>query len=316
MENTWLYTQNPFDNSTKTNFKKFFEISQFHLNALQTKAGDLFFDGLILDYRPKHNAYALLYNNWQTSEGMHKGKTSLFEDLIEEESNTRARQWDVALQNVYPQDSPRYVEMFPNRRAPFQKGSRDERVNAVQNLSLAIGADPALAAVKLDVDAFHTSLLDARNAQQGTITITDELSEDLNNARVTAAQFMYKNLGALINKYYNDTDAIAPYFDLDKIRSHEQISFTGHVAGNTTKNVFKRTLDPENKIQIKNTGTVALTFCIVPEKNDVCALPAINVAPDEDEIIEVGLLGNVPESKYFNVTNGTATEGNFEITIL
>jgi hypothetical protein len=316
MQTPWQYIQNPFDNSTKDNYKKFFEISQHHLNALNTRIGDAFFDALIADYLPKHNGYRDLYNLHQTSEGTQKGKTATFEQLLDTESSTKIREWDIAIQGVHAQGSGRYIELLPNRRKPFQSGTRDERVNAVRNLSLAIGTDAALAAVKTDVDAFYGELTLARSTQQTTITATSEFSEDLEDARVVGAQGMYKNLGALMNKYYNDTDAIVPFFDLEKIRTHEQVQFIGSVIANSTLNIFKRTVEGTQKVRIINTGTVALTFCFANEKNDVCALPSITVAPGEEEIVDASLLGNVPGSKFFNVTNNAAVEGDYEVTLL
>lgn len=317
MKEPWQFAQNPIDNVTKGNYLKMLKISTWHINALKAKAGDAYYDALILDYDPLHIKYVNEYNKWDTSIGTHVGGTASFEELITLLSGTKAEDWDIAIQAVYRRDSPQYLALLPHYRKDFQSGSNESRVNAVKNLSTAIGTDAALAAVKASVDAFLLLLNNARSAQQGDLSETSDFSEDVEVARVDAAEGQYRDLGSLMNKFYKTPLAIEPFFDLANIRKAAQTEFTGTVKKGALKNIFKRTLAPTDQISLTNTGDVVLKFAIVAEKNDAIGTVFIRVEPGEEETVPASALGNVPENKFLNVKNDDpALAGKFKIVIL
>ena len=317
MKEEWQYTQNQFDNVTKDTYLKMVKISTKHINALKAKAGDPYYDQLIADYEPLHEAFLEEYNGWKVSQGSHVGGTKSFEDLLDDLSSIKAEEWDIKIQVVYKRDTGPYLALLPNYRKPFQSGSRDARVNAVKDLSLAIGTDAALATVKADVDAFHQLLVDAREAQQGELTNTGDFSEDVEMARVAAAEGQYRSLGSLMNKFYKTPKAIEPFFDLANIRKSEQTEFTGTVKKTALKNIFKRTLEPADEIKITNTGDVTLKFAIVAEKNDAIGAVFVTVAAGEEQTVPASALGDVPGSKYLKVKNDdAASSGKFTVEIL
>jgi hypothetical protein len=317
MKQSWHYVQNVFDNVTKGNYLLMLKISTWHINALKAKAGDPYYDQLIADYQPLHDAVVDEYNKWSTSKGTHVGGTASFEDLLELLSGTKAEDWDIAIQAVYRRDTPQYLALLPNYRKPFQKGSRDARVNAVNNLITAIGTDAALAALKAQLVIFLGLLNAARTAQQSALSNTGDFSEDVEVVRIAAAEGQYRSLGSLMNKFYKTPVAIEPFFDLLNIRKASQTEFTGTIKKEIVETIFKRTLEPETEIRLINEGTVALKFAFVPEKNDPIGAAFLLVQPGEEEVVAASSLGNVPESKYLNVKNdSTIVDGKFTVEIL
>src|SRR5260221_12572207 len=101
MKRLWIFLQNVFDNCTKGNFKKMLGISPQHYNSIKAKAGNPFFDALILVYEPTHQVYVDGYNAWDASGGTHEGGTASLEDQIRELSSTHIETWDIAIQTVY-----------------------------------------------------------------------------------------------------------------------------------------------------------------------------------------------------------------------
>lgn len=317
MKQDWRFVQNVFANVTKGNYLKMLKISTWHINALKAKAGDPYYDALIADYQPLHDAVVAEYNKWNTSKGTHVGGTASFEDLLKLLSGTKAEDWDIKIQGVYRRDTPKYLALLPNYRKPFQSGSNEARVDAVNNLSTAIGTDASLATEKADVVAFHTLLTDARTAQQGDISDTSDFSEDVEQARVAAADGQYRDLGSLMNKFYTTPKAIEPFFDLANIRNASQAEFTGTIKKEALKNIFKRTVEPAINFRLINNGAAPLKFAFVPEKNDAIGTAHVLVQPGEEEIVPGSALGNVPSSKYFNVKNDDAAlDGKFTVEIL
>lgn len=317
MKQEWRFVQNVFDNVTKGNYLRMLKISTWHYNALKAKTGDPYFDALFADYELLHNAYMTEYNNWFTSKGTHVGGTASFVDLLNQLSGAKAEEWDIKIQAVYRRDTPQYLALLPNYRIPFQSGPRDARVMAVQNLATAIGADAALALVKDDVVAFHKLLVDARTAQQGDLSSTGDFSEDVEKARIAAAQGQYRSLGSLMNHFYLTPEAIESFFDLANIRTAPQAEFTGTIKKEVLENIFKRTLEPAAQIRLINTGDAPLKFAFVPEKNDPIGAAFLLVQPGEEEIVSASALGNVPSSKYLNIKNDdVALDGKFKVEIL
>lgn len=317
MKQPWRYVQNVFDNVTKGNYLLMLKISTWHINALKAKAGDPYYDALIADYQPLHDAVVAEYNKWSTSKGTHVGGTASFEDLLEELSGIKAEDWDVAIQAVYRRDTPKYLALLPNYRGPFQKGSRDARVNAVNNLITAIGTDAALAALKAQVVTFLGLLNAARTAQQSALSNTGDFSEDVEVVRIAAAEGQYRDLGSLMNKFYQTPTAVEPFFDLLNIRKASQTEFTATIKKEVLENIFKRTLEPDAELRFTNIGDAALKLAMLPEKNDPIGAVFLLLQPGEEEIVPASSLGNVPSSKYLNVKNDNASlDGKITVEIL
>lgn len=317
MKQDWRFAQNVFGNVTKGNYLKMLKISTWHINALKAKAGDPYYDALIAAYQPLHDAVEAEYNKWDTSKGTHVGSTASFEELLKMLSEIKAEDWDVAIQNIYRRDTPKYLSLLPHYRKSFQSGSNEARVNAVKNLSKAIGTDAALATVKADVDAFILLLNKARTDQQGDLSDTSDFSEDFEEARVAAAEGQYRDLGSLMNKFYKTPKAIEPFFDLANIRKAPQAEFTGTVNKGALKNIFKRTVQPATEFRLINNGAAPLKFAFVSEKNDDIGATHVLVLAEEEETVPASALGKVPEDKFFKVKNDDAAlDGKFTIEIL
>lgn len=93
---------------------------------------------------PLSAAFNEAYQSWSTGKGLQKGKTTSLYSQFKLLSSQKIEDWDIAIQQVYKQNTPQYVSLLPNRRKPFQTGSQESRINAVGTLSEAIGADAAL----------------------------------------------------------------------------------------------------------------------------------------------------------------------------
>jgi len=303
MAKSWSFIENPFLNKTKRSYRKMKKLGEYTLAALLPHNGNAFFDGLIASLQPLVNAYNAAYNAWLVSRGAQKGKTMTVDELLKDLSGELIRRWDVAIQGVYPQNTPQYITLLPNRRTPFQNGSKQQRKAAVLALSTAIGADAALTSVKTQVDDFYEDLHDADTEQQGSLSTTGGNSDEVELARIELGIGMYGVMALLMNNYKETPEQVENFFDLETLRSKEQELFTGEIAPSATELVFTRTLAPTDSIRLQNLGETPLRFALLPEENDSIGAVYIEVAAGEEETVTAAQLGTVPGNRFLKVKN-------------
>lgn len=300
----WIFLQNPMLHSTENSYRNAAKISEFHFGALQSQAGNPFFDGLITAYSPLHSGFMTAYQDWKNSFGQQQSKTLTLTQLLSLLRNTKIRNWDVAIQNVYAINTAQYKALLPSRRVPFQNGNQTDRVSAVKTLSLAIGSDASLATVKTDVDAFYTQLNTALTAQKGGLAGKLTGSDAVEAARVAMCTGQYANLGALIQHFAATPDNIGQYFDLLAIRDGAQVIFTGDTNPGQTETIVKHTFNSSGSVRLQNTGTVDLKFFLSATQDGPSGALTVIVSAGTETTVAITALGDITNT-YLNVFNAS-----------
>lgn len=213
----WVYFSNPFYVQTQKNYKNFFALSSNHLASLEEAAKtSALIERLVDDYQPLHEAFSEVYVEWQSAKGLLKGLTAQV-DKKQETLVKRIGKWDVRLQTVFYQDTPEYQALLPQKRKPFQSGSREQRLQALKVFAKNLARYPQLAALQKEVGSFYQAFVDLREQQQRQQTTITRTAEILKGCHQRAAVQMYRNLGMLI--YIYDTGyELASFFKLSLIR--------------------------------------------------------------------------------------------------
>jgi len=317
---TWKFLINPFLVVGSKSRTKAITMSTYTNGALDARKTDPFFGPLFTFYKTLHLALLAEDSQWHTQIGTQKGSTASLDALLDQLSPGKIYGWDLAVQNIYAKGTPGYIAVFPQGHKPFQTGGKDERVTAVETLSGSLGvatAPPAFAPIKTDVDTFLTLIQNARTAQTGAKSSTGTESDQASAADINAMIGLYKVLGACINQFGSTPAVIEPLFDLATLRSIEQTAFAGHVPVSSNKNIFKRTLQPTDKVSLKVNSVEALTFYFAEEANDAPGALSVTVQGFEEEIVPAEQLGNVPSAAFFKIQNqSTLLEGQFEVELL
>jgi hypothetical protein len=317
----WHYLQNQFDNATDGSFRLMLTVTNDHYAKLQAQQADADILALLNRTQPVHEGYLDQYSAWKSSEGLYKAATDATEALLEQLSSTLARQWDTAIMVQYDKGTSEHTALLPNGRIPFQQGTRDERVAAVKTLGLTLADFAPLAALKVLVDDFHTTLKDARDAQQSKEQLADQQRTDMETARLAIAVMQYRNLGSLIDKFGATPDQVFNYFEVSLLQRKATDTpptveeFSGTVGPMSTANITSG-ISPKATIIITNTGTVALRFCDAPDGITACTVNGMDVPP-----------GGVFEAKgsdfpnstnvFLNVTNNDPSiEGNYNVEVV
>jgi hypothetical protein len=265
-------------------------------------------------FDPINDALATAYASRISAAGLQKGKTASLNSLIDELRSERIGEWDIQIQIVHRKDTPRYTELLPEGRAPFQKGRQAERIAEVEALADRMGAEAALATLKTEVLAFHQSLTLAENTQEGAKGATEGSSSAMEAAVQAAAVGLFSVYGGLVQLFAEEPERIGDYFNMELILDREQRDFTGTVAAAATKNIAKRTLAPDAQLRLVNTGTTPLRFFLAEEKNDGAGALSVLVASLEDVTIAASSLGTGP---FLNVTNESSEgPGKYELVML
>ena len=311
-KDTWTFTSNPFDNSTKGSFKKMLIISTYTDATLHAHNSDPAIAPLYTVYHPLHLAYVDKYDLWIESGGLHKGATVGLTDLLAQLSNPLIEDWDTAISQFYHKGSARHTELLPDGHAPFQAGSKETRINAVKSLVIAMGTDTNLTALKVTVNAFYNTLIAARDSQQGRIGGTGDLSALVEAARLACAQGLMKAYGGLVVLYFTDLKKIEPFFDLETIQSKPQKEYYRHITAGTSQYIFSHSFKEADKMKVKNTGTVDLRIFLSHHKTGILQAGTLVPAGSEMEITG-SQLGDIKSNRYVIVTNEAIADGSIEI---
>jgi hypothetical protein len=312
----WSYLQNQFNNSTQGSFALMLNLSNDHIAKLEAQQADADIAALLARTQPLHIDYVKIYTRWKSASAIRKGATLKVDQLLAELSSLKIKQWDIQIQGQFLDGTPEYMGLLPEKRGPFQKGAKDQRINAVEALSLRLGDYPALAATQADVDAFRAQLIDARDTQQQKEQLIDQGSDDLEAARVKLATMMYGNLGVLMDKYRDTPDYINNYWEVSLMQSTPPPTreFSGPVAADATVNITE-TVGPNTKVVLTNAGYTSLTFCMAATNADACTT-GVQVNPGDTVEVERASLGE-DEDANLNVTNMSPdTEGTYSVEVI
>jgi hypothetical protein len=263
METTWHYLSNQFLSVTKTSFKKTLKLSNYHEAMLKKAMVDQPLDGdwalLHGRYLPLHSAYVATYNQWKREGGQKKSESLNVKQLLAQ-LPAKINRWDVLVQLQYGKSTPAYKAIFPQGRKPFNRGGKTANINALGVLSKNMEGDPALAAIKSDVDLVFSQMKNAQNAQHSAKGATKSKSEKTHEARVAAMKMQHQNLGFLINKIPDSNQTIASFFELSLLRRHNQVIFKGQLKASATKAVLTHTFVEDDKLALQVNGPGPISF--------------------------------------------------------
>lgn len=227
----WTFVSNTFEVNTKKSHRMAMTLfADFHAK-LKNEQDDAQIAAMFAEFDNVYQVYSQLYAQWNTSESTYHGKTAGFEQIIQEELPIELRKWEGKVRAVFYEDSPTEIEIFPNKRAPFQSGTYEERISAIRGLSAKLSEYPELMNVQLDIEAFYNQINLVRITQQEKEGNVSKFSDKIENQRLVVCDIMYGILGQLMHKYRSSRHEITRFFDLSLLRQ----STTGNDAEEETE---------------------------------------------------------------------------------
>jgi hypothetical protein len=312
METQWKYLDIQFIVATRDNYKKAVKLSNYHDAALNVaKNTEALLVPVYNRYHPLHLTLNLEYDEWKSAGGAQEGQTLNVKQVLAA-GLAEIDIWDPQIQVLYPKTTPRYKSIFPDGRKPFNSGSITDRVNAFNTLSLNIGADVALAAIKAQVDARYIALDTAHDTQEAAKGTTKAQSAQVEVARIAAMNMQYRNLGFVMDTYFDRLEEMADMlFDQQTLRDHRQTEFTGTLDPNETKAVLVRTFLADDELKLKSNGNADIKFYLASSSGATNST-AVSVLANQEITIQISAF-NVPDygtHRFLTAVN----QSNSEIT--
>lgn len=316
MSKNWHYASNQFEVVTNENTKLLAILAPDHQSRMKALAADAIISSLNARTEPLTLAFNTSYQNWLTANGVYRGATLAFENMLSELLKTKIKKWDILVQVEYIEGTPEYISIFPKGRAAFNSGPYDVRINEVKALGDNLAAYASLAAVKTEVDTEYVNLLNARNTQQQKEELVREKSSLLATAKKNMCNMMYANLGILMDKYNETPEQIEMFFELELIMKppKEKNTFSGTVAGGDTVNILEGGFDDNTEFQLYNSGDTTLLFFTATSPT-ITSGDGFKLEPKTNATVLASSLGQ-PGNTCLNVFNVDASnQGSWSVII-
>ena len=326
MATNWIFTSNTFEVQTRDNFKKMLTLSLDHYGKLVAAANT---EPAIIplrdDYAPLNLAYQNIYAAWKGAEGTHEGST-LNLQLLMELLNADIRTWEGTVRYVFPEDSPNEKSIFPNKRAPFQTGTYEQRISAVKTLAEKLATfttQPLLVTLSATVQSFYNTIEAVRLGQTGDeINITMQAMV-LEEQRKACAVGMYGNLGRLIYLNRNSPVDTEQFWDLTLLRNLTGEPYKEDMTINPetvkTVSLSDAQLDEigaNTGIKLQNTSTASVTLKAgFSEEAGTAPSFALAITPASQQQLTASELGWSSDKKYLVIQNESSETGTMKVEV-
>jgi len=313
------YCQNSFLSASENSKKLLLNIAKDHDYRISAVVADPDIVAIYNSIHPVVEQYSSQYVQYKISKASHHSSTVTVEDLFALLSPKKIRVWDASVISCFDSDTAEYAGVFPQGRAPFYSGDREERVAALEALQGALIPYPDLVATLVDIEQTTTEMRTQILIQKQKEEILRLTGVELERQRIILCNQLYSNVGKLMSKFKDSPDNVANYFDFEMlrhpVRSREQI-ISGTVAGGATKNLLSQDFTADMEFTIENSGNTDLSFALVPTVSGDCSLTGVILHPAEILDFTAVELGDI-NNKFFNVTNIYPSEqGRYSVTFI
>lgn len=313
---TWHFLINSFDVATQNSRKLMTIIAADHLAKLSAMRSDAEIARLQERFAPFQQLFSDKYAAWLSAKGLYKGETERVQNLLDELTSLKVKQWSVKIQNEYLEGTPDYTALLPSGRAPFQNGPKDSRITELKGLRDRLSKYPKLEELKKDVELFMLSLEEARNRQQEAEQSVDQLSLQLEQSRKDIAAILYRNLGALMDKYGNDPKQILAFYEVEQIRTGapaEPEPITGIIASGAVVTIFDKGITDDTEFFISNTGKTILKFWTANSTQTADIPPGIELSPGAEKSVTASEIGKPGSTLLLAMNIDAKVEGSYAV---
>ncbi len=325
MKRLWSYLINTFEVNTRQSKKKMLDIANDHDARLSNYISDPIILALYTDFHAQLLLYRGLMSKRTVDTGSQKSKTQGLTELLELLRTVWIAFWEGKVRNFFPEGSATDTAIFPQKRKPFNEGSYDERINAVQALKDAMAPYSDLDNTALDVAEKYDLLDAARVEQKQKMSTLSTTADELEKRRVELAKLLYKNLGALMALHFVNPTDVERYFNLSLLRKNVNDNDSIFGKTGTVDAGFTVAIPLPKKLELNSNGTftftnnsglAALDFFFSPHVSATDNLVKITALPNETVTGTVAEAAWSPEDAYLIVKNNSTLTAEFEIQLM
>jgi hypothetical protein len=295
MDRIWKYEENQFLRSTRHSHVRVLKLSTYHKAMLRKmlieEPAEPLWTLLHDRYMPLHQAVEDAYTKWRGAQGTQKGDTYGVRQLLALMTG-KLNVWQPQVEVVYACTTPTFITLFPQGRKAFTRANFDDRIAAVGALAKALLDYPALVAVQADVAAFHTLLKTARSGQNGAKGMRANRSNGMRKARFNAMTMQYRNLGLLMDHYWDRPGMMGHFFDLVTLRDKQQRLFTATLDPGEVHPLLVHTFLPDEQMEMHVVGNEGpATFFLASYAGGADSTP-VTIAANEKRTVAASDFGD------------------------
>lgn len=308
---------NFIDNSTKNNHKRMLSISTDHKHKLDEGIAQAEIAELANLMQAPFDHYCELYANMVSNYGYYQGKTQQVETLISN-LGRKSKQWDVWVQNVFMDDTPEYIMIFPGKRGVFQRGTYEMRLETVKALEISLTRFGTLAHVLADVQAFKTNLETARAEQQAVEKKDQDLRIALETGRIALAKVMHRIFGKLLFIYGDQYASIEAYYELPYFqRNYTSANATlKPIPANSRLKSLMGLFKETDQFVITNKGNVPLGFFLTDDELSPTPADMTILQANETQTYGVADLTDGKTARMLLVVNLSTDNARYDAALL
>ncbi len=316
----WTYLRNVFNNVTSSNFKRMLSLSADHKAKLSYHgATNPDVNALYLLFEPIHTAFTVKYAKVVANFGAYKSATSTVEALAADLSRTQIKSWDVKIQNVYEDHTADYKLIMHSGRAPFQSGTYEQRLLAVQALAVSLAAYPLLSTVLTSVQAFATAFQNARSQQQELEGGDTNLRVELEQAREDLALVMHRIFGQLIFLFAHQPGTIQSFYELQYLKApapKENPNPPININANSRQQAMEGLFVSTDNFELENAGDNALGFFLTEDELNPTPDDLTVMQPDAKQVFTTSELRDNTTPRKLLVVNLNNKAGKFKARLI
>lgn len=254
--------------------------------------------------KPKYDLYQASHTAHSSQTGTQGGKVQTMKVTLKG-MPLHVDDWEAKIKVVYAVDTEEYKILLPKGKAPFNSGSQQKRVDAVETLLTSIGTDASLATVKAIIQTFYDAMLVSFNVKDVSKASTKTDSKAIETARIKMCNVMEGNYGLLIDDNQDEPMLASKYFDEAYMSNTLQVSFDLKVKLLTTKTAIKRTYQKPltQQFQINNRLNTTLKAFLSVKRNGLVGLVFVTIPPMSIGIYNLVDMGDNATQKFLNIQN-------------
>jgi len=317
MINLSVFFKNHFDTKeiSDDNMRKFADI---HLLRITTNNPGGIYTTILTDTGTAYAAYFGAIADQAVRTAVKEGTTVELNIIIDSFKNDVSRK-EGLIRSLYGEGSGTYQEFFPQGLTAYANadlGNIHTFTKIMKDAAIAHAADVGAPFVTLFTN-YDTNILAKRQTQ---LTLMGEVEgkRDVTEAsRNTLEKQLMTNLLTIAVNNIGNFSAVDTYYDQSFIQRGGPSSetFDGTVSAGGTANVFEKTLLPTDEVTIE-AHEVDLEFGLVKLIGDVVtAGTGVTVLAGTSQTVQASALGDVTQNHFLNVTNNTAIDGSWSVTI-
>lgn len=305
---------NFFDNSTKNNHKKMLSFSTDHKHKLDEGKHDPAIAELVDLIKQPYDDFQQTYASVVSNYGYYQGKTQQTETLFND-LGRKVKQWDIAVQNVYMDDTPEYTMIFPNKRGAFQKGTYETRLEAVRALEMSLDRFPDLATVLSDVQAFRQKIEISRAEQQAVEKRDQDLRIALEEKRTALAKVMHRIFGKLLFIYGDQYTRIEAYYELQYFQRSTNTTASDFklIPANSRVKAIDGIFKEVDQFVLSNKGNVPLGFFVTDDELSPTPADMTILQANESQVYSLEELTDGKPARLLLVVNLSGEQTRFSV---